>query len=450
MKNKFSILSLLIIAIFYIFYVSNTKRYKTPERIIAMDVLSYYGYLPAIFIEKDYTLKDWKNEEPWNNRYWPLQLENNNFLIKTTMGVSIMYAPFFFITHIFSTTLGYEANGFTQPYALALIISAMFYVFLGMFFLRKLLLSYYNDLITGITLLMIGLSTNLFWYTTAEAPMSHSYSFALFCLFIYFTDKWHKNQNVKYAIFLGFSFGLLSLIRPTNAIIVFVFLLYGITNKKNIIYKAKLFLSKYKSIIIILIAKFLIWIPQFLYWKSITGHFLFYSYANNEKFFFNDPKIIQVLFSFRKGWLIYTPSMIFALIGMFWLRKYNKQYLWGIVIFLIVNIYIVSSWWCWWFGGGFGMRAFVESYALLSIPLAAYLSQIFSLNKKMKILMLCLTTIITLQSAFHTIQFHYKTIHYEAMTKKAYIDSFWKIKPSKEYNSYLIHPNYTEAQKGNR
>ncbi|MDD3281183.1 MAG: hypothetical protein PHC83_06390, partial [Bacteroidales bacterium] len=64
--------------------------------------------------------------------------------------------------------------------------------------------------------------------------------------------------------------------------------------------------------------------------------------------------------------------------------------------------------------------------------------------------MLCLTTIITLQSAFHTIQFHYKTIHYEAMTKKAYIDSFWKIKPSKEYNSYLSYPNYTEAQKGNR
>lgn len=32
--------------------------------------------------------------------------------------------------------------------------------------------------------------------------------------------------------------------------------------------------------------------------------------------------------------------------------------------------YTYAAWWCWWLGGAFGHRGFVEYYALLAIPLA--------------------------------------------------------------------------------
>jgi len=36
------------------------------------------------------------------------------------------------------------------------------------------------------------------------------------------------------------------------------------------------------------------------------------------------------------------------------------------------------SWWAWWYGGSFGLRAFIDSYSLLIFPLAALLSYFYS------------------------------------------------------------------------
>ena len=450
MKHKFSIVSIVLIASVYIFNIFNTKKYDKPQEIITFDILSYYAYLPATFIEKDYKLRAWENEEPWISRYWPKDLPNGNFVIKTSMGLSFLYAPFFFTAHALAPALGYETNGFTTPYALALILSSIFYMILGMFALRKVLLKHFNDIITGITLLIIGLSTNLFWYCTTEAPMAHSYGFALFCFFIFFCIKWYENQNLKNSIFLGLLIGIISLIRPSNIIIILFFIFYKIIKFNDLKERFLLFLHHYKMIIVMIISILIVWIPQFLYWKSVTGQYLYYSYGNQERFFFSNPKIFEVLFGFRKGWLTYSPSMIFSIVGIFILIKKYKEYFLPTLIFLIFNIYIISSWWCWWYGGGFGMRPCIESYAILAIPLASYLSWIITQKKALKILLISITTLITLQSAFHIIQYHYKTIHYEAMTSKAYFNSFWRVHKTKQFDTYLDYPNYSEALKGKR
>ena len=57
-------------------------------------------------------------------------------------------------------------------------------------------------------------------------------------------------------------------------------------------------------------------IPQMVYWKLHTGNLLFYTYGE-EKFFWNDPKVLEGLFSFRKGWLVYSPLMLLSLTGIF-------------------------------------------------------------------------------------------------------------------------------------
>jgi len=248
---------------------------------------------------------------------------------------------------------------------------------------------------------------------------------------------------------MGFVIGLISLIRPTNGLIVIIFLFYNITNLKDVKTRMQLFLKNYRKIIVMIVCVFIVWLPQLLYWKTITGDWFYYSYTD-ERFFFNDPKILSVLFSFRKGWLIYTPVMAFSVIGIGFLWKTNKKYFYPILLFFIVNLYVISCWWCWWYGGGFGMRALIESYAILAIPLAAFLTWMIKQKLLLRIPLYIIVAAITLQTAFHTFQYNYGTIHWGYMTKEAYFDSFWRVKKSKNFYSLLSEPDSKAARKGER
>jgi hypothetical protein len=443
-KHLYSIIAIGLILITYFWYIFNTHKYSNPKSVFWSDVKFYYAYLPATFVEKDYKLHFFSNPDAANKQmYWPGTTPNKGCVIKTSMGMSMMYAPFFFVAHALADKTGYKADGFTVPYAFALIFSCVFYLSIGFLFLRTVLLKYFKDKIVAITLIIIGVATNLLWYATMEAPMSHGYSFALFCVFLYLMEKWQEKQGWGITVFMGLVTGLISLIRPTNGLILILFLFYNITNLKDIKTRVQLFLKNYWKIIVMAICVFIIWLPQLFYWKSVTGEWLFYSYGD-ERFFFNDPKIWLVLFSFKKGWFIYTPTMLFAVIGIGMLWKTNKRYFYPILLFSIINLYIISSWWCWWYGGGFGMRSLIESYAILAIPLATFLTWVAKQKSLIRIPLCIVVLAISAQSAFHSIQYHYGAIHWEKMTKEAYFDSFWRVKPSKEFQS-LLHQRDLKA-----
>ncbi|MEO1449381.1 MAG: hypothetical protein AAFV07_07610, partial [Bacteroidota bacterium] len=70
----------------------------------------------------------------------------------------------------------------------------------------------------------------------------------------------------------------------------------------------------------------------------------------------------------------YSPAMILTLIGFGPLFFRLRSHFWMVLIYTIINIYVVFSWQNWWYGGGFGARPLVQSYALLAFPLAAFLS----------------------------------------------------------------------------
>jgi hypothetical protein len=113
-------------------------------------------------------------------------------------------------------------------------------------------------------------------------------------------------------------------------------------------------------------------LPQLLYWKWTSGHFFFYSYQG-EGFHFSTPHIWEGLTSYKNGWLAYTPIMLLALAGIPLLWKQKSPWRWPIAVFLPLHIYLTYSWWCWNYINGFGSRPMIESYALLSFPLALFL-----------------------------------------------------------------------------
>ncbi|MGB3947778.1 MAG: hypothetical protein WBM13_07325 [Bacteroidia bacterium] len=442
-KITLSGVTIFIVALFVLFIDFSLENYKKEKRVIEWDVHSYYAYLPAFFIYDDIKLE--KSDYKFGKDYylfWPTTIQDNRNVIKTSMGLSFLYAPFFFVGHGIALLTDSPESGFSEPYKLLLLLSAVFYLIVGLDFVRKILVILnFSDKQIAVTLFLIGVGTNLLCYSSTCGTMSHVYSFCLFAMFIYYCIKWYEYQSLKTSLMIGFLLGLISLVRPTNSIIALLLLFYGVSSWQEMKARIAHLWSNFKYVFVIVICAFVVWIPQLVYWKTITGQFFYFSYIG-ERFYFNDPKIIDGLFSFRKGWLLYTPIMLFALIGIIFLKNNLKKLQLPTLLFVVLNIYIAFSWWCWWYGGSFGQRSMVESYALLAVPLAGTVK---IMSEKKLIARICFYSTLFLLvclNIFQTYQFENMSLHYDGMTATLYFKQFGKVDRVKDYDLYVNSPDY--------
>ena len=161
-----------------------------------------------------------------------------------------------------------------------------------------------------------------------------------------------------------------------------------------------------------------------------------------------NPHFIAGLFSYRSGWLVYTPVMFFALAGITILFKRLKEFSWAILIFMALATYIIVSWWCWWYGGFFGMRSFVDYYGNLAIPLALIFTEIAKIKKHSFIIILFIVVLAVAQNIFFTEKYKSSSIHWDSTTKASFWHSFWHIKPQQGYWELLRRPDYQKALEG--
>ena len=118
----------------------NVKHWKEEQRVIEWDAISYYAYLPAAFIYNDLSLSFTDGYDgPHKFVFWPEKGPDGKYLIKTTMGLSVMWLPFFIAGHITALITGADAGGYSEPYKFFLLISALFYLLTGLIYLRRIL-----------------------------------------------------------------------------------------------------------------------------------------------------------------------------------------------------------------------------------------------------------------------------------------------------------------------
>jgi len=449
MRLQLSTIAIGIVAFACLLIDFSLKNWEKEDRVIEWDVHSYYEYLPAYFIYDDITFEK-SDYHIVGNKYlfWPVFTDDGRKVIKMTMGTAYFYAPFFFVAHAYASLTNYPEDGFSEPYKVFLLLSTVFFLIIGLGFLKKILLYYhFSDKIIAVTILLLGLGTNMLCYASQSAPMSHVYSFCLFAAFIFFTIKWYQRQSLTNTIVLGFLFGWIALIRPTNCIIILFFVFYTVSTLAELKQRILFFKENWQKAIPFGIFAFLALLPQLIYWKAATGNFLSYSYGD-EGFFFSHPRILEGLFSWRKGWLVYTPMMVFALIGLFFLRNELKKLRLPIIVFMVLNIYIILSWWCWWYGGTLGQRSFIESYAMLAVPFASFIKFLSERKWYLNVLFYFIVAFFIWLNIFQAYQFEFHALHYDGMSKKLYFEQFGKMDSIPDSNPHIRWPNYTAAKKG--
>ncbi len=353
------------------------RRSSNLPLVTTSDVGGYYAYLPAVFVHHDvHKLPDKWFEGQRKN-------EKGEVHTKYTCGVAFFYLPFFLIAHGYAHITGTDASGYSPPYWLALMLCGVFWSIVGLYLLKTILLRHYGPLPTWLAVLAIALGTNFFNYASYENGMSHIYSFTLFAATLLAADTYYKRPSQKLAILLAVLLAWVVLIRPTNAVLGLFVLLYRITTWTALKERLRFYAQHFRHFLFALPIALLVFVPQLLYWKEMTGHWLNYSYAGEHFIYWANPQIIKVLCDTRNGLFIYSPTLVFAVWALIAWRKDPRQSLAGTVLVFCIITYTFASWWAYWFGGAYGHRCYVEFYTIFAFPVATTMEHTMQLRSKL-------------------------------------------------------------------
>lgn len=391
-----TIVVLLAMFIFHLF----SKDFSNPyERPISGDAQAYYAYLPAIFIYHDL---DYGFVDEMNAKYYPashqksfLKESGDGKVNKTFPGVAILYLPFFLIAHALALLFGMEADGYATIYQVCFDLGLWVYLFLGLIGLKKVLRSQgFAHQTTVWTNIILLLGTNIFFYSVYDQSVTHIYNFFMINWFIWFFIKYRETQALKPLLWATLLIALIGITRPTNVLVLGLVVFF--LPERSFYQKLFKSLCALKNLIPISIIAFSILFIPFLLWKLQTNQWVVYSYGE-EGFNFSDPHFLDFLFSYLKGWWVYTPIAFFVVIfGLIALFRTNKKRSLLALLFYFVTIYVFSSWWCWYYGAGMSQRVMIDHFVLFGFLLSLLLERLKIVPWKWSLKQISLTAMIGL------------------------------------------------------
>lgn len=426
-KNIRKTTILLIISVFTLKFSGKITDVVRGEStcVCSYDGYGYYMYLTQLFQFRNLNMKQAEIQAVQNKycsgsyAYQLRQIDNGNSLDIYHMGQAYLELPAYAIGHGFAKMLGFPKDGFSKPYHIAYLLNALFFILLGVYFLNKILQLFFSDQISALLLIIIYFGTN-FWATAIHAyHLQHIYLFALIAILFYSLLKLRAlPSKKKYLIVAAFTLGLISAIRPTHVLLGFLplFLLKGIYPTK---------VAYWKSLLLFPLMGLLVNLPQLIYWKVLGGSWFILN-LHVEEVIIVDPHVVDFLFSYKKGWLLYSPVFILLVPGFIQLFKQRKELFWGIFTSFVLCVWIFCSWECWWYAASFGSRAMVDLYPLLVVPVGLAIVYLGRIRIATFALMGFVLSTLGL-SMFQSGQFSIGYLHPDRMTKAHYWYIFGKL-----------------------
>lgn len=366
-------------------FIGATRIAHLSNSELSWDVFGYYLYLPATFIHHDPLLHDttwvhaaWQNYHVSGTLY---QLstapDNSTPMYFFLMGMSLCYAPFFFIGHAVALATGQPTDGFSTPYQYAVAIGSLTYAFVGLWYLRRTLLRFFSEGVVAAVLAVVVIGTNYAYFSTTKNLETANFLFCWVSLLLWNTLRWHEEQRAWRACAIAACVAMITLIKPSEIVCGLLPLAWGVRDRATLRSKVRTLYDRWSHVALAVATGLLMLLPQLLYWKTLSGHFIYDTYKNpGVGLDLARPHFLQVLFSFRKGWLLYTPVMVFALLGLVLLFRLRRDVFWPVVLYGATAFYVISSWSEWWYGGSYSIRPMISLYPALAIPLGSTFTHI--------------------------------------------------------------------------
>jgi len=421
-KYSYLFYPLLIIISVFIFL----SHYIIAGQAVYGDGIGYYSYLYSIVIDGDIdTTNEYKHiYTPFNNNSLNPEMSPVVQIVKASkegkvenhfgMGVAILLTPFFISANALSILLNFigvhvPAQGYSDIYQIFTGIGAVFYTILGIYILDRLLFHFLKDSYVGkLTITAIFFATNLLYYGSFDVINSHFASFFLSTLFFYILFI-YKN-DIKKTASLGFITGFILSVRPQDALVAVIWIIYALNNyKKNNKYYKKFG----KELLVFLLFAFLGSLALVYNWTYTYGNPLNHPYlqATYQYMVNSNLRLLDSFFNTSTGLLSTTPILIIPLIYFIYLIFSKKASIQIILLSIFFTLqYIMITLQGGWQAAAYGGRMYISTLPFFAFLLAGFLKTLtLRYGKRISLIMVSVFILLNLFNMARFLLFNKQT-----------------------------------------
>lgn len=342
---------------------------------------------------------------------YAIKLKEMNLLDRLS-GISIFLAVFSVIS--LRLIVSFEISD---------LISHLLYLLIfiiGIYFSRKLLLLFFNGITVAVSLVLLIFGTNLLYIAVFDTQWEVLILFSLYILNLYLVARWHETGKQILLLGLGLVTASIILVQPTGYLSIFIFLLWGFSDRKSFSAKVKFFKERsrqfYGYFLITVLAVFL----PILIFHLVPGELQFlYDYTPGI-FKFGSRYVYDYLFGIEHGLFIYSPSLILVIIGFYFLADKRPGIYLTFFIFAFLDLMVETCWSKLYQAQVFGQIAFIPLYPVLLFPLASFIEKIVSGKILTRMISGFVILFLLLLSLFQTWQFDQGILLSSGMTTSYY------------------------------
>jgi hypothetical protein len=377
-------------------------RFSTYERLLVLifvltlplinpwvrgDGVGYYAFARSLLIEHDLNFeKDWQaantsfrmSRTDEEGRIVPGQYTstghlNNHFAI----GPALLWSPFLIAAH--AAVLTYDrfgghvpADGYSAPYIVLMAFGTAIYGFLALWISFRVARRYVPERWAFLATLGIWFASSLPVYMYFNPSWSHAHSAFTVALFFWYWDWTRDGRTVVQWVLLGLIAGLmLNVYYPCVVLLLLPLLdsLFG--NRKRLEPESTpTEIHWVFGMAILGLATLVAFFPTMVVKKIIYGGYLNFGYT--ERWFWASPALLKVCFSAEHGLFSWTPIVIPAVIGLYLLRRYDRELAWYSLVTFAAYLYVIGCYENWHGLSSFGNRFFVSLVVLFILGLSSF------------------------------------------------------------------------------
>jgi len=357
------------------------------------DGVGYYAYVRSFLVDHNLRFeKDWLSA---NSSFLTSRVDLNGHLLPDqftptgyvgdhfSVGPALLWAPSLAVVHGVVLVLDHfgahiAADGFSRPYLIAMAVTTAIYGFLGLW-LSFLLARKYTDAYWALpATLGIWCASSLPVYMYLNPSWSHAQSAFGVALFLWYWDRTRANRSLGQWLLLGMIAGLMVNIYYPNAIFLIVLAVEAILGRVWM----RNGTARNSSTIAVVAWHWLLFavvfvaalMPTLITREIIYGSLTASGYPPVATWNWTSPALTRVLFSSDHGLLSWTPILLPAIIGLFFLWKRDRILGASLIVSFFAFYYFIASYPDWDGLSAFGNRFFVSLTPLFVLGLAASLA----------------------------------------------------------------------------